>query len=175
MLLGYARLSGLSWAQLGLGRDRIRCGAVCAAGAIAAVGVVYLVGVLQPATRLAFLGARCHLDVAGALLSALVVIPVGTVLLEEVAFPVRGLTHLGPGVRVGVLRRVADAVAVAAVVADAGLVSGSAVAQGYGIGVVLAWASPRIGFPGPSDEFQQRVRRGTAPRARAATDIGVLK
>lgn len=88
-------MSGLSWAQLGLGRDRIRCGAVCAAGAIAAVGVVYLVGVLQPATRLAFLGARCHLDVAGALLSALVVIPVGTVLLEEVAFPVRGLTHLG--------------------------------------------------------------------------------
>jgi membrane protease YdiL (CAAX protease family) len=85
-LLGYARLSGLSWAQLGLGRDRIRSGAAWALGAVAAVGVVYLAGVLVPATRPAFLDARYHLDVAGALLSALVIIPVGTVLLEEVAF-----------------------------------------------------------------------------------------
>ncbi len=85
-LLAYARLSGLSWVQLGLGRDRLRSGGVWGAGAIAAVGVVYLAGVLLPATRPAFLDARYHLDVAGALLSALVVIPVGTVLLEEVAF-----------------------------------------------------------------------------------------
>ncbi len=86
MLLAYARFSGLSWAQLGLGRDRVRSGGLWAMGAIAVVGAVYLAGVLLPVTRAAFLDARYHLGVAGALLSALVVIPVGTVLLEEVAF-----------------------------------------------------------------------------------------
>ena len=86
VLLGYARLSGLSWAQLGLGRDRVRSGAVWAGLAIAIVGAVYLAGVLLPPTRSAFLDARYHLGLAGALLSAFVVIPVGTVLVEEVAF-----------------------------------------------------------------------------------------
>ena len=86
MLLGFARLSGLSWRQLGLGRDRARTGAVWAAGAIAVVGLVYLAGVLLPATRTAFLDARYHLSVSGALVTALVVIPIGTILVEEVAF-----------------------------------------------------------------------------------------
>jgi uncharacterized protein len=85
-LLAYARFSGLSWAQLEIGRDRVRSGGLWAVGAIAVVGAAYLAGVLLPSTRTAFLDARYHLGVAGALLSALVVIPVGTVLLEEVAF-----------------------------------------------------------------------------------------
>lgn len=85
-LLAYARLSGLSWAQLGLSRSRARSGAIWATGAVGLVAGVYLAGVLLPATRSAFLDARYHLGVTGALLSALVVIPVGTVLLEEVAF-----------------------------------------------------------------------------------------
>ena len=86
ILLGFARWQGLSWRQLGLGRDRLRAGSAWAAGAICAVALVYLAGVLLPATRPAFLDARYHLSVAGALAMALVVIPIGTILLEEVAF-----------------------------------------------------------------------------------------
>jgi len=39
-----------------------------------------------PETRSGFLDARYHLPVFGALTSALVVIPIGTVLVEEIAF-----------------------------------------------------------------------------------------
>lgn len=85
-LLGFARWRGLSWQQLGLGRDRVRAGSVWAAGAIAVVALIYLAGALLPLTRPAFLDARYHFGVAGALISALVVIPVGTIMVEEVAF-----------------------------------------------------------------------------------------
>lgn len=86
ILLAFARWSGLSWQQLGLGRGRLRVGAVFAASAITVVALVYLAGVLLPATRPAFLDARYHLSLARALVTALIVIPVGTILLEEVAF-----------------------------------------------------------------------------------------
>lgn len=86
VLLGFARWRGLSWEQLGLGRNRVRSGSMWAAGAIGVVALIYLVGVLLPVTRSAFLDARYHLGVTGALMSALVVIPVGTILVEEVAF-----------------------------------------------------------------------------------------
>lgn len=86
VLLAFARWRGLSWAQLGLGRDRMRAGAIWAAGAIAAVAVIYIVGVSLPMTRSAFLDARYHSGLEGALVTALVVIPIGTVLLEEIAF-----------------------------------------------------------------------------------------
>lgn len=85
-LLAFARWRGLSWEQLGLARDRVRAGSIWAAGAVAVVALIYLVGVLLPVTRPAFLDARYHFGVAGALASALLVIPVGTILLEEVAF-----------------------------------------------------------------------------------------
>ncbi len=85
-LLGFARWTGLSWSQLGLGSDRLRSGSRWGLGAIAVVAGVYLIGVLLPLTRAAFLDARYDLAVPGALLSAFVVIPVGTVLVEEVAF-----------------------------------------------------------------------------------------
>jgi membrane protease YdiL (CAAX protease family) len=85
-LLSFARASGLSWAQLGLARDRARSGLLWAAGAILTVGLIYLAGVLLPMTRTAFLDVRYHLPVPGALLTAFVIIPVGTIVLEEVAF-----------------------------------------------------------------------------------------
>ena len=85
-LLAYARWSGLSWSQLGLHRDRLRSGARWGVGAAALVALVYLVGVLLPLTRPAFLDARYHLGVNGALLTAFVVIPLGTVVFEEIAF-----------------------------------------------------------------------------------------
>jgi membrane protease YdiL (CAAX protease family) len=85
-LLGFARWSGLSWAQLGLAGSRWRSGALWGLGAIGVVALVYVVGILLPATRTAFLDSRTHLGLSAALMSALVVIPVTTVLLEEVAF-----------------------------------------------------------------------------------------
>ncbi len=85
-LLAVARASGLSWGQLGLSPDRIRHGLVWGLGAIGAVGVVYLVGLAIPLTRGAFLDARYQVGASDALRTALVVIPIGTVLFEEVAF-----------------------------------------------------------------------------------------
>src|SRR6476661_6415133 len=78
-LLAFARWQGLARHTHARG---IRWGL----GVIAVVGLVYLVGVLLPMTRTAFLDVRYHLPPAGALLTAFVMIPVGTILLEEVAF-----------------------------------------------------------------------------------------
>jgi uncharacterized protein len=50
------------------------------------VAGVYVVGLLLPATRPAFLDDRYDLPLGAALHKALVVIPLGTVVLEEIAF-----------------------------------------------------------------------------------------
>jgi membrane protease YdiL (CAAX protease family) len=86
VLIGFARWQGLTWHQLGLARRTHARGIRWGLGVVAVVGVVYLAGVLLPATRTAFLDARYHLPPATALLTAFVIIPLGTVLLEEVAF-----------------------------------------------------------------------------------------
>lgn len=85
-LLAIARASGLTWAQLGLSPDRLRQGALWGAGAIGAVGAVYLAGLAIPLTRTAFLDARYQLEASDALKTALIVIPIGTVIFEEIAF-----------------------------------------------------------------------------------------
>ena len=85
-LLALGRWTGLSWAQLGLSRDRLRSGRRWALSAVIVVTGLYLVGLLIPVTRSAFLDDRYNLGVPGALLTAFVVIPLGTVLFEEVAF-----------------------------------------------------------------------------------------
>ncbi|NLG20528.1 MAG: CPBP family intramembrane metalloprotease [Actinomycetales bacterium] len=85
-LLAFARASGLSWHQLGLARRTHASGLRWGGLVIAAVGVVYLVGVLLPVTRSAFLDVRYHLPPASILFTAFVLIPLGTVMLEEVAF-----------------------------------------------------------------------------------------
>jgi membrane protease YdiL (CAAX protease family) len=85
-LVAFARWTGLSWEQLGLGRDRLRPGAVWAGAAVGVVAAVYLLGVLLPATREAFLDPRYHMGASQAAVTAFVLIPLRTVLLEEVAF-----------------------------------------------------------------------------------------
>ncbi|MGY1753469.1 CPBP family intramembrane glutamic endopeptidase [Blastococcus sp. SYSU D01042] len=85
-LLAAARLAGLSWAQLGLGRARLRSGCAWGAGAVAVVAGVYCAGVLLPLTRSAFQDDRYDLALPQALHAAFVAIPLGTVLLEELAF-----------------------------------------------------------------------------------------
>jgi len=85
-LLAWARIDGLDWAQLGLGRDRLGAGCRWGLGAIGVVAGVYVVGVLLPLTRPAFQDVRYDLPLGEALRTAFVVIPLGTVLLEEIAF-----------------------------------------------------------------------------------------
>jgi uncharacterized protein len=95
-LLALARWAGLSWAELGLGRGTYRRGLLWALAAIGAVAVVFTVGAALPATRSAFRDTRYELGLGNALLTAFVLIPMGTVLFEEVAFR---------GVLWGLLRR----------------------------------------------------------------------
>jgi uncharacterized protein len=85
-LVGWARLEGLTWSQLGLGRDRLGAGCRWALGAIGLVAGVYVIGVLLPLTRPGFQDVRYDLPLPDALHKALVAIPLGTVLLEELAF-----------------------------------------------------------------------------------------
>jgi uncharacterized protein len=84
--LALARWAGLSWQELGLGWGTWRRGLIWASGAIGAVAVVFAVGAALPLTRDAFRDARYHLGWEHALLTAFVLIPLGTVLFEEVAF-----------------------------------------------------------------------------------------
>jgi membrane protease YdiL (CAAX protease family) len=90
------RTAGLSWQDMGLGRGTWRPGLRWAGAEVAIVAVVIAAGAALPLTRDAFRDSRYHLNLGGALLDAFVLIPVGTVLLEEVAFR---------GVLWGLLRR----------------------------------------------------------------------
>jgi membrane protease YdiL (CAAX protease family) len=85
-LVLFARRTGLTWHELGLSRRTLVPGLKYALGAIAAVAVVYAIGAAIPLTRPAFQDVRYHLHLSAALLTAFVVVPLGTVLLEEVAF-----------------------------------------------------------------------------------------
>jgi len=86
VLLVLARRAGLSWNDLGLGRRGARRGLLVGGLAVGLVAVVYLVALALPATREAFVDQRAAGSLTAALLAALVRIPFGTVLLEEVAF-----------------------------------------------------------------------------------------
>jgi len=86
VLLGLARAAGLTARDLGLSRATWRRGLRWAVVAALLVLVAYLVALTLPAGREAFLDRRARLDLGGALWAAFVGVPVGTVLLEEVAF-----------------------------------------------------------------------------------------
>ena len=89
VLLVVARSAGLTWADLGLPAVRLRRGLTVGALAVAAVALVYAAAVALPATRTAFVDERGTVPLAAVLFVALVRIPLGTVVLEELAF--RGL------------------------------------------------------------------------------------
>jgi membrane protease YdiL (CAAX protease family) len=86
MLVLIARRAGLSWRDLGMSRRTLIPGLKYAVGAVGAVAVVYAVGIALPLTRPAFQDVRYHLHPGAALITAFIVVPLGTVLLEEVAF-----------------------------------------------------------------------------------------
>ena len=91
-----ARRAGLTWHDLGLSKRTLVPGLKYAVGAIGVVAIVYAVGVALPLTRPVFHDVRYHLHLSAALLTAFIVVPLGTVLLEEVAFR---------GVLLGLVRR----------------------------------------------------------------------
>jgi uncharacterized protein len=86
VLLLVARAAGLTAADLGLGGDRLRRGLLLGAIAAGAVGLAYAAALAMPSTRTAFVDARGATPLAAVLFVALVRIPLGTVLMEELAF-----------------------------------------------------------------------------------------
>ena len=86
LLIGLARRSGLSWEDMGLDQRSWHRGAKAAGGAIGLVAAVYAAGAALPATRLAFLDPNYRAGAGRALFNALVVVPLGTVVPEEVGF-----------------------------------------------------------------------------------------
>ena len=84
------RFNGLGWAELGLGRDHWKSGAAYALGAMALVATVIAVGVLLPLTRPMFMNNH-YATISGALVASMILIPLQTVIPEELAF--RGVLH----------------------------------------------------------------------------------
>lgn len=84
------RWRGLDWVELGLGREHWKSGMGYALGAVGLVVSVIAVGVLLPATRPMFLNNH-YATVSGALIASMVIIPLQTVIPEELAF--RGVLH----------------------------------------------------------------------------------
>jgi uncharacterized protein len=86
VLIALARGIGLTWDELGAGREHLRTGAIYAAGAVALVAAIYAIALLIPLTRRGFLDSRYHVSTGDAFVTAFVRIPLGTILLEEVTF-----------------------------------------------------------------------------------------
>ena len=84
------RCRGLGWAELGLGREHWKSGLGYALAAVAVVVSVIAVGVLLPMTRPMFMNNH-YATVSGALIASMVIIPLQTVIPEELAF--RGVLH----------------------------------------------------------------------------------
>lgn len=84
------RCNGLGWTELGLGREHWRSGVAYALAAVVAVVSVIAVGALLPATRPMFLNQH-YATLSGAVVASLIVIPLQTVIPEELAF--RGVLH----------------------------------------------------------------------------------
>jgi membrane protease YdiL (CAAX protease family) len=81
-----ARAAGLTWHDLAMRAASLRRGLKHAAIAVAGIVVIYLGALLWPVTQEFFLDTRHRLGGAAIAFAALVAIPIGTVLLEEVAF-----------------------------------------------------------------------------------------
>jgi uncharacterized protein len=85
-LLVIARWAGLTACELGLARSDLGRGLRLGLLAIAVIGAVIVVAGLVPATRGWFDDERVDVDLSRLLFRVGVAIPVGTVLLEELAF-----------------------------------------------------------------------------------------
>jgi membrane protease YdiL (CAAX protease family) len=84
------RSRGLGWAELGLSREHWKAGAGYAIAAVAVVVSVIAIGALLPWTRLMFMNNN-YATLSGALIASMIIIPLQTVIPEELAF--RGVLH----------------------------------------------------------------------------------
>lgn len=89
-LLILVRTRGLGWAELGLSREHWKSGAGYALAAVAVVVSVIAVGMLLPFTRPMFMNDH-YATISGALIASMIIIPLQTVIPEELAF--RGVLH----------------------------------------------------------------------------------
>jgi membrane protease YdiL (CAAX protease family) len=89
-LLILVRSRGLGWAELGLSREHWKAGAGYAVAAVAVVLAVIAIGMLLPWTRPMFMNNN-YATVSGALIASMLIIPLQTVIPEELAF--RGVLH----------------------------------------------------------------------------------
>ena len=89
-LLILVRSRGLGWAELGLGREHWKSGVGYALAAVAVVVSVIAVGALLPWTRPMFMNNN-YATISGALIASMIIIPLQTVIPEELAF--RGVLH----------------------------------------------------------------------------------
>ena len=89
-LLILVRSRGLGWAELGLGRQHWKSGVGYALAAVVLVLSVIAVGALLPWTRPMFLNNH-YATISGAVIASMVIIPLQTVIPEELAF--RGVLH----------------------------------------------------------------------------------
>lgn len=89
-LLLLVRARGLGWSELGLGREHWKSGAGYALAAVTLVGAVIAVGAFLPWTRPMFLNDH-YATLSGALIASMIIIPLQTVIPEELAF--RGVLH----------------------------------------------------------------------------------
>ena len=145
VLLGLGRLAGLSWPELGVGPGTWRRGLKWAGVIIGIAAVVLAAGAALPLTRELYRDSRYHLSLGDALLTTFVLIPVGTVLLEEVAFR---------GVLWGLLRRI----------------GGTAVATCVSSALFGLWhILPSLGLTGDNEAIGSVVGRG-----RSAQVVAVL-
>jgi len=90
VLLALVRRRGLGWAELGLSPRHWRRGSIYALAAVGLVLAVVAIGALLPITRPFFLADR-YATISGALIASMIVIPLQTVIPEELAF--RGVLH----------------------------------------------------------------------------------
>ena len=89
-LVALVRSRGLGWAELGLGREHWRSGLAYALAAVGLVLAVIAVGALLPWTRPMFLNNH-YATLSGALVASMIIIPLQTVIPEELVF--RGVLH----------------------------------------------------------------------------------
>ncbi|AGF73037.1 hypothetical protein A605_10175 [Corynebacterium halotolerans YIM 70093 = DSM 44683] len=102
VLVGIAKVLGLSWHDLGLSQRTLRKGLIYGGAAAASVATLVGLGLVLPTTREFFLN-DAYSSMRTALLAAFILIPLQTVIPEELAF--RGALH-GSLARLGGARAV---------------------------------------------------------------------
>ncbi|MGF0310907.1 MULTISPECIES: CPBP family intramembrane glutamic endopeptidase [Nocardiaceae] len=90
LLVVLSNRRGLGWAELGLSPKQWKTGSLYALGAVGIVLTVVAIGALLPLTRPFFMADR-YATVSAAVIASMIVIPLQTVIPEELAF--RGVLH----------------------------------------------------------------------------------